>query len=513
MVRPRTVHDVAAGKLCTGCGVCAYLAPDEVRMVDVLDYGRRPLPITPVRNGTPLDGTPLDGALADGAGVRGAGARSAGARGVAGGRARGTGAATGGAAAAIDCCPGVRLGHETSRPAPGEIVELRAAWGPVRAMWEGYAADPEIRYAGSSGGAATALAGYCLTGEGMAGVLHVGARADVPYLNETRLSRTRDELLANAGSRYAPASPCDRLDLIETAEAPCVFIGKPCDVAAVRMARRVRPELDARVGLTIAIFCAGTPTTQGTLEMLTQLGVSDPTRLESVHYRGDGWPGQARARLVDDPPGRRRELSYERSWGDILQKHRQWRCYLCADHTGEFADVAVGDPWYRPTGDDPGRSLVLARTERGVRLVEAAIAAGALVLTPVAAEILPASQPNLLRARGAVWGRLATLRLAGLMTPRLTHLPMASTWWRHLSTREKLQSTLGTLRRIVRKRLRRPAVLVQYRPPTRAGSSTAARPEAVARPEAAARSEATARSEVPTGSPTAARPEPARPGD
>ncbi|MEN3613055.1 Coenzyme F420 hydrogenase/dehydrogenase, beta subunit C-terminal domain [Plantactinospora sp. ZYX-F-223] len=428
MLRPRTVHDVASGKLCTGCGVCAYLAPDEVRMVDVLDHGRRPLPITPV------------------------------------------GAAGSGATAALDCCPGVRLGHGSSRPAPGEIPELRPAWGPVRAIWEGYAADPAIRYAGSSGGVATALAGHCLTGEGMAGVLHIGARADVPYLNETRLSRTPAELLANAGSRYAPASPCDRLDLVESAEAPCVFVGKPCDVAAARMARQVRPELDRKLGLTIAIFCAGTPTTRGTLEMLDRLGVADPTRLESVHYRGAGWPGSARARLADDPPQLRRELSYAESWGDILQKHRQWRCYLCADHTGEFADVAVGDPWYRPTGDDPGQSLVLARTERGVRLVEAAIAAGALVLTPVSAGILPASQPNLLRARGAVWGRLRTLRAAGLMTPRLRNLPMAGIWWRHLSTVEKLRSTLGTLRRIGRKRLREPAVLEAYRPPTRDGA-------------------------------------------
>ncbi|MFD0823741.1 Coenzyme F420 hydrogenase/dehydrogenase, beta subunit C-terminal domain, partial [Micromonospora zhanjiangensis] len=224
----------------------------------------------------------------------------------------------------------------------------------------------------------------------------VGARADVPYLNETRLSRDPAELLAAAGSRYAPASPADRLDLVESADGPCVFIGKPCDVAATRMARRVRPALDARLGLTIALFCAGTPTTRGTLEMLRRLGISDPTGLESVHYRGNGWPGRARARLVEDQPGHERTLSYQESWGEILQQHRQWRCYLCADHTGEFADVAVGDPWYRPTGDDPGRSLVLARTERGVRLVEAAIAAGVLALDEAAPTILPASQPNLL---------------------------------------------------------------------------------------------------------------------
>lgn len=412
----RTVHDVARQQMCTGCGVCAYLAPDEVRMVDVLDHGRRPLPLTPV----------------------------------------------GGGGDARACCPGAALAHSTVDAGPGEIAELRANWGPVRALWEGYASDPAVRYAGSSGGVATALATYCIEQAGFAGVLHIGAREDVPYLNEARYSRTGAELLTTTGSRYAPASPCERLDLVEAAPAPSVFIGKPCDVAAAGMAARVRPALAAKLGLTIGIFCAGTPSTRGTLEMLAAMGVPDPSRVRSVHYRGQGWPGDARATTVDDPIERR--LTYAQSWGDILQRHRQWRCYLCADHTGEFADVAVGDPWYRPTGDDPGRSLVLARTERGARLIAAAIEAGVLTLEPVAPEILPASQPNLVSARGAVWGRIRTLRAAGQAAPRYRHLPMAGAWWRHLTVREKLRSTAGTLLRVRRRRLWRDVELTEYDP-------------------------------------------------
>lgn len=414
----RTVHDVAGKQLCTGCGVCAYLAPDEVRMADVLDHGRRPLPITPV----------------------------------------------GGGGDALACCPGAGLAHSTVDAGPGEIAELRATWGPVRALWEGYATDPELRYAGSSGGVATALAAFCLERRGMAGVLHIGARADVPYLNEARFSRTRAELMATTGSRYAPASPCERLDLVEAAPAPSVFIGKPCDVAAAGLAARVRPALAAKLGLTIGIFCAGTPSTRGTLEMLAAMGVPDPASVLSVHYRGQGWPGHARATAVGDAVGTERRLTYEQSWGEILQRHRQWRCYLCADHTGEFADIAVGDPWYRPTGDDPGRSLVLARTARGVATIAAAIGAGVLTLVPAAPGILPASQPNLVNARGAVWGRIVTLRATGQAAPRFRRMPMAGVWWRRLCVREKLRSTVGTVKRIRRRRLWRTVELLEYAP-------------------------------------------------
>lgn len=432
MARMRTVHEVAARQMCTGCGVCAYLAPDEVRMADVLDHGRRPLPVRPA--GADWRSLPVLPAVGRGASV------------------------------AVGCCPGVEVAHATSRPEPGEIGQLRDLWGPVRGLWEGHAADPEIRFAGSSGGLATALAAFCLERLGMAGVLHIGSRADVPYLNGTRFSRSRAELLASAGSRYAPASPCERLDLIENAESPSVFIGKPCDVAATRMAAQVRPRLAEKLGLTIACFCAGTPSTRGTLEMLRKLGV-EPAEATSVRYRGMGWPGRARVTRAGDPPQKDRSLSYEQSWGEILQRHRQWRCYLCADHTGELADVAVGDPWYRPTGDDPGQSLVLARTQRGQRIVEEAIRAGVVVLEPAAPGILLASQPNLAASRGSVWGRLWTLRVTGQPAPRFRHMPMFGAWWRHLTMAEKLRSTMGTVRRIIRRRLWRQVALSEYQPP------------------------------------------------
>jgi coenzyme F420 hydrogenase subunit beta len=76
----------------------------------------------------------------------------------------------------------------------------------------------------------------------------------------------------------------------------------------------------------------------------------DPSDLAQLRYRGNGWPGDATAQTRG---GHRSRLSYADSWGSILTKHVQWRCRVCLDHTGEFADIAVGDPWYRaiPPGE------------------------------------------------------------------------------------------------------------------------------------------------------------------
>lgn len=409
----RGIRDVAERGLCAGCGVCAFVQPAEITMVDDLDQGRRPLVHL-------TDGIEPD-----------------------------TGAA-------LQACPGVSLAHPVPpRHMTPEVDEdLVAAWGPVLEVWEGYATDGEIRHAASSGGAATALALHGIEHERMHGVLHVTARPDVPYLNRTVLSRDRDALLAATGSRYAPASPCDELQQVEAAPSPCVFIGKPCDVAATAKARTQRPLLDANLGLTIAIFCAGTPTTRGTLEMAERLGVSPP-EIASVRYRGRGWPGRARVRRVGD--SEERTLSYEESWGEILQRHRQWRCRVCVDHTGEFADISVGDPWYREIPDDePGRSLILVRTERGRRILHAAMASGAVTATRVRPEMIAASQPSLLKARASVWGRIVASRLAGVAAPRYRNLPQFRWWWRELTLRQKAQSTLGTLGRIRQRGLRQP---------------------------------------------------------
>ncbi len=410
-----SIREVAERQLCSGCGACAYLSPDEIRMVEDVERGKRPL----------VDGEERDPRSKE----------------------------------ALRACPGASLEHTFDPTDPALRGELIAGWGPVRRVWEGHAGDGALRWAGSSGGAASALALYCIERGGMSGVLHTAAREDAPLVNETVMSRTREELLARTGSRYAPASPCDGLGMIEESAGKCVFVGKPCDVAGAQRARKMRPGLDEKLGVTIAFFCAGAPSVRGTLELLKKVGVEDPEtagRVESVRYRGNGWPGLWRVRWKD-ARGEAREASmtYAESWG-FLQRYRQWRCYVCPDHTGEFADIAVGDPWYREIEEgEAGSSLIVARTALGERIVREAAEAGYIALQREDATLLPRSQPNLLGGRGAVAGRMWATRVAGVPTARFKGFAMWRYWWSELTIAEKLRSTVGTWRRMGRKGLRK----------------------------------------------------------
>ncbi|HWA29279.1 MAG TPA: Coenzyme F420 hydrogenase/dehydrogenase, beta subunit C-terminal domain [Lacunisphaera sp.] len=329
-------------------------------------------------------------------------------------------------------------------------------WGPVVAVWEGHATDPEIRYKGSSGGALTALSAYCIEKMGMHGVLQVAQDPEDPIRNRTQLSRSRADLLAATGSRYSPASVCNGLGLVASSPTPCAVIGKPGEIAAVRNARKLRPELDKKVGVTFSFFCAESPSTGGTVALLEKMKV-DPGSVCDLRYRGHGWPGHfAPTRIGDAEPCQK--MTYRESWA-FLQAHRPWSVQLWPDGSGEAADISCGDPWYEaPDGKNPGSSLVVARTELGRRIVDGAIAAGYLTLARAENWKLAKSQPGLLAKKGSVWGRRLALRVLGLPATRFEGLDLRHCW-AHLGWEEKFRATLGTVRRILARGLLRPARL------------------------------------------------------
>jgi coenzyme F420 hydrogenase subunit beta len=285
----------------------------------------------------------------------------------------------------------------------------------------------------------------------MTGVVHAGVESQ-PLSSNTKFSKTRDELLAATGSRYAPASPCDGLKRADD-QGQWVFIGKPCDAAGVRKAQQSGNGQIKDVGVVISIFCAGTPSTQGTLDLLSNMDVQTD-KVSSLRYRGNGWPGKFCV-SISEAGDTKKELTYREAWG-FLQKYRPYRCYLCPDGTGEFADIACGDPWYRDIKEDEaGYSLILVRTERGRQILQNAITAGFIKAERAAPEILEKSQVNLFGKRAAVWGRILAFKLFGLPAPRYVGFTLFRHWLT-LPPQEMARSIFGTMRRIVRRQYYKP---------------------------------------------------------
>lgn len=396
----KNLQDVVDWELCSGCGVCKYAATTgKVELVNIETSGIRPV---------------FD--------ARAAAASSR----------------------LLDLCPGYSV---DARGASGPSRKPTAAdqeYGQALEIWEGYASDSEVRYRGSSGGALTALALWCLERGNMAFVLHTGMDPNKPWLNTTFLSRTRAELLGRAGSRYAPASPCEGLGEIEHSDRPCVFIGKPCDTAAAMAARWERPTVDQRLGVVLAFFCAGTPSTRGTLDLLGRLNIQ-PAAVNELRYRGDGWPGGFA--VTSDMGARHDFIPYREAWR-ALTPHIPLRCRLCPDGLGRVADISCGDAWekYDEGSSNPGVSIIIVRTKRGQEILHGAVAGGYLNLAPASSDRVFAAQPHLLSKRRELFGRLLALRLLGIPVPRFRGFSQFHSWVR-LPFLQKLRTVGGTLLR------------------------------------------------------------------
>lgn len=358
----RDVSDVLEAGMCAGCGLCAK-SPNEMR-IDAAGHMR---PIQPVSQ------------------------------------------------SAIDrACPGrqvVNHNHEA-------LYDV--TWGPLSSSQTGYAIDSEVHRQGSSGGIITALLQHLLSNCEVDAVIQVGAAKDEPIRNTTYIHDDPAAVLGNAGSRYAPSSPLAVIqDLLGNGNR-YAFVGKPCDVAALRTFLRDSPQFEHQFPYLLSFFCAGVPSEHGTEAILKQMGVARE-QLSSFRYRGDGWPGLTTA---STRAGNNYSMTYNESWGTILNRHLQPRCKVCADGSGEAADVVCADAWFESQNGYPsfeendGRSLILARTRVGQKLIDEALAAGMIVTEDYQIEKLRLIQPYQANRKQTALARKFALRLLGAGVPR-----------------------------------------------------------------------------------------------
>jgi len=250
----------------------------------------------------------------------------------------------------------------------------KGIWGGMKEIAEAWSSDKSIRYKAASGGVVTSLA-VCLWEQKLVdAVLQVGNTNGSYLYNELQVSRTKEDVIKNAQSRYAPALVFHRIrQIFDRSNESFAFVGKPCDIAAMQNFVRIYPQYASRVKYYISIFCAGMPSYNATIKTWQQSGRTDEP--VSLKYRGEGWPGNFRAVFSDDA---KYEISYNDSWGKVLGHDLAFRCKICPDGIGMLADIAVGDSWNTKNGypdftESDGKCFCIIRTEKGKKLFHDAV--------------------------------------------------------------------------------------------------------------------------------------------
>lgn len=406
MHRPESLEQIVANGLCMGCGLCESLAGQDVLRLEMTPRGGE----RPVLVGT------LDQKVEN---------------------------------RILSVCPGARV----SAPMKREGTMRDTVWGNGMRIVKAHAVDPVVRFQGTSGGVLSALCIHLLETNQVEFILHVAASREKPVRSTGQVSFDRSHILEGARARYGPAAPLQSMAQLLEQGRRFAFVGKPCDVAAVRNLSRIDSRVKTLVPYMLTMVCGGASELGMSTDYLDECGITEDD-VAVFRYRGYGNPG---ATHVETRDGRVFEKTYQEFWGGGESTWRlQFRCKICPDAIGEQADIVAMDAWpgASPTGDDEGFNVMIARTPAGLELLNDAERAGALnVLREVRFRELDGFQPHQVERRRAALARLTAYSLETGVRPwfrghRLAKAAMGA------GLRANLVNFVGTRRRVRAKRHR-----------------------------------------------------------
>ena len=326
-------------------------------------------------------------------------------------------------------------------------------WGHVKELYTGFSNSKVIRQNGSSGGVLTGLLTYMLENNVVDGVIQIGASNKFPLQNEVKIVKSSEELIQNAGSRYAPSAPLSVIRSLIGDGNRYAIVAKPCDISSMRSLVESDHKYDAQFPVLLSFMCAGVPSQEATDDVVHDLDMT-PADITSFRYRGDGWPGLTTA---VDKQGHTGTMSYNDSWGTILNRKLQTRCKLCVEGIGEFADIVCADAWHESENGYPsfveaeGRSLIMVRTRKGSDTLESAIKHDYVKLEgEFALNDLDNIQPYQSTRKKSLLARLYAVRLFGLKTTDYVGFPLKKLA-KQESIGSQLKTFLGTARRMFKR--------------------------------------------------------------
>lgn len=231
----------------------------------------------------------------------------------------------------------------------------------------GHATDYDIRYNSASGGLITALLIFTLEEGIIDGALVTRMKKDQPLEPEPFIARTSKEIIEARGSKYCPVPANIALRAILEADEGERFavVGLPCHINGLRNAEQVNKKLRDKIVLRLGIFCNHAPNFLGTKLLLQRLKVEN--KVSKLDYRGKGWPGS---------------MTLTQKNGNLLLLSDYWtfvgayffyptRCLMCSDGICELSDISFGDAWLPELSDDKiGTSIMVSKSEMGEKLLQ-----------------------------------------------------------------------------------------------------------------------------------------------
>lgn len=261
--------------------------------------------------------------------------------------------------------------------------------GIYKNAYSARATDPKIRARGQDGGAVTAILAFGVENKLIdASVLEGYGETDShfilghgPLKTVPVIASSKEELLKAATSKYTPGGAISGLG-----EAGAMYpdgriavVALPCEAQGLQRmhsAWMATPkyggpgvEESGREVITIGLFCCNIFDYEHlTKEYLIEKHKIEPDRVTKIDIKKN---------ILKVYYENQEKPVFERHISEVSDYIRP-ACKVCNDYTAELADISVGSD-----GSPPGWATILTRSEKGDRLVQKAIEAGAIEVKPL----------------------------------------------------------------------------------------------------------------------------------
>ena len=330
-------------------------------------------------------------------------------------------------AAASQVCPFSDVGLNEDEIAQKVFDRTLGQYGEIigyyQSLFAGHVVEPELRSKVTSGGIITWTLNQLLEQGYVDAVIHIKHSNEDGKMFEYGVSRSPEEVLAGAKSRYYPVEMSGVLDLVRDNAERYVLVGLPCFIKAARQLCEQDVVFGERIQYFVGLVCGHLKSKAFAEMMAWQAGVS-PENLASIDFRHKiaDRPAHSYGVRVTDRQGNNTVMAvadvFGTDWGQGFFKYEA--CDYCDDIFAETADLAVGDAWLDHYKDDSrGNCVVITRNEVIDRIVRDGLERGELNMDSLSEDEVRRSQSGGIRHRRAALGyRLHLKNREGLWVPK-----------------------------------------------------------------------------------------------
>jgi coenzyme F420-reducing hydrogenase beta subunit/polysaccharide pyruvyl transferase WcaK-like protein len=234
----------------------------------------------------------------------------------------------------------------------------------------GYSLLNTVREHAASGGVTSTLLIGALRAKRIDGALLCRSFIeDNSVQTEYFIARTEEEIVQAQGSKYLAANfGFKAVPLIRGFEGKLAVVGLPCDALVLHQLRERYPEIDHKIALVITLFCGHNSEKELTNLVLKKLNPKHK-KIVDYRYRFGHWRGNLKV-TFEDGQEVIKPFNYFSDYQN-LYFFSEPKCLQCADQTGIYSDISIGDIWAQKMKANPVKhNAILVRSAIGQEMVD-----------------------------------------------------------------------------------------------------------------------------------------------